>query len=114
MTTTIIIQGPKPDNEKITNVLKDKFILDGKVTLKSEDGLTTVLNVETEDYNTKEFTEEETLKALDCCSKKDKACGICTYRKVKNCTEKMLTDSAVVVHRMCTRASGKSETAEGK
>lgn len=111
--TTIIIQGPSHENEKIANVIKDRFILDGKVVLKSEDGLTTLMNVETEDVNTKEFSEEETLKALDCCAYVQKRCADCPYRKVKNCSEKMMTDSVVVVHRMFRRASAKN-TSEDK
>lgn len=97
----IIIQGTKEEDLKITSMLQNKFpVFNKKTVLKNEDGLTTVTEAFFDKINVDEFSDAETMKALECCSNAVRNCADCPYNKIENCKEKSYLDGVMVVNRM--------------
>lgn len=94
----VIIQGTQEQNTKIIKVIKDKFPgISKKAVVKDDEGTMTIIEI-IEDVKRKgEFTYEELDKALLCCSAAVRNCVDCPLKGVPNCSERVLTDSAVMV-----------------
>lgn len=103
---TILVQGSSEENRKTVEVLKSAFnVVNKKATFTNENGLTSIYDVHSDAKKVGEFTEEEVLKALFCCSHVDCKCEDCPYKKVPECRKQVLIDGAVVVGRMNERVS---------
>lgn len=104
----VIIQGTQEQNTKIIKVIKDKFPgISKKAVVKDDEGTMTIIEI-IEDVKTKdEFTYDELDKALLCCSSAVRNCTDCPLKGVSNCSERVLTDGAVMVSRIvCDACKG--------
>lgn len=100
----VIIQGSNEQNSKLVNVLKDKFPgISKKAVVKDVGGTLTVLEVVEDVKQKDEFTNDEIDKALLCCSSQERNCADCPYRGVKDCSERIRLDGAVMVCRLLNR-----------
>lgn len=98
---TIIIQGTQEENLKTVNVLKKNFsVFNKKAGYKTDDVQTSIVEIYSEDFQIKEYTAQETLKALECCSNAIQDCSSCPYRKVNECKERLKMDGALMVNRL--------------
>lgn len=103
----IIITGTPEENKKTLAALKGQFCsIEKRSDFISRGEQTTIAEVYLDHLGKDTYSEEEILKALDCCAKKDKLCIICPYKKEPKCNEKMMLDAAVLVNRMSNSHKG--------
>ena len=100
----VIITGTPEENKKTLAALKGQFSsIEKKADVFSRGEQTTVAEVYLDHLGKDVYSDEEILKALDCCAKKDKLCVICPYKKEPKCNERMVLDAAVLINRMGNR-----------
>lgn len=103
----IIITGTPEENKKTLAALKGQFCsIEKRSDFISRGEQTTIVEVYLDHLGKGTYSEEEILKALDCCAKKDRLCIICPYKKEPKCNEKMMLDAAVLVNRMSNSHKG--------
>ena len=103
----IIITGTPEENKKTLAALKGQFCsIEKRSDFISRGEQTTIAEVYLDHLGKDTYSEEEILKALDCCAKKDRLCIICPYKKEPKCNEKMMLDAAVLVNRMSNSHKG--------
>ena len=103
----IIITGTPEENKKTLAAIKGQFCsIEKRSDFISRGEQTTIAEVYLDHLGKDTYSEEEILKALDCCAKKDKLCIICPYKKEPKCNEKMMLDAAVLVNRMSNSHKG--------
>lgn len=103
----VIITGTPEENKKTLAALKGQFCsIEKRSDFISRGEQTTIAEVYLDHLGKDTYSEEEILKALDCCAKKDKLCIICPYKKEPKCNEKMMLDAAVLVNRMSNSHKG--------
>ena len=111
---TITIFGTAEENEKIENLLKRQFDrVIKKANAKCSSGEMLVLDAYTTDHcEINGFTDEQILKAMRCCSDKERNCEDCPYSKEKDCITKLQMDGALIVHRMHVKTTMENREAK--
>lgn len=101
--TNLIIQGPKTETEKVVDVLKNTFHTVNKKTsyVTSETGnVTCIVEVHEDEAYVENFSADEIMKALACCSNSIRDCATCPYKKINSCMQRLQIDSAVLITRV--------------
>lgn len=97
----IIIQGEKSEIKKAESAIREHFSITSTVANVKIDGeYMSIVDAYSERLDTDRFTDEEIQKALDCHSSAIRKCSECPYRKEKDCSDRLLMDGTVYVHRL--------------
>lgn len=97
----IFIKGTKEETEKTYNLLRESFSQAIKrAKLNDPDGTLLIVDVYQSPYDGDGFSDEQILKALECCAKNGgPKCKECPYVKEDDCKIKMQEDAAVMLSR---------------
>ena len=106
----IIIEGPKEEVLKAQTALRETFnVVTDKVNVKTDEGQLSVMDVYATAFGKERFSDEEILKALECCSNKERDCLSCPYSKEKDCKKELLMDGAVYMQRLIEKITTKEQ-----
>lgn len=110
----IIIQGEKREIQKAESALKEHFSITSTVANVKIDGeYMSIVDAYSERLETDRFSDEEIQKALDCHSSAVKKCSECPYKKEKDCSDRLLMDGTVYVHRLFVKKCNENENRPG-
>ena len=111
---TITVIGSTEELEKINNVIKtqfDKVIKKAKTDCDAGEML--IVDAYSSEFGQIDgYTHEQTLKAMQCHSNKDRNCKECPYAKEKDCENKVLMDGAMMVQKLLKQNCSKEDENE--
>ena len=97
----LIVQGSSEETKKVVSALRNSFdVVNNRATVLTSEGGMTVIEVFSDQAGKDKYTTEEVMKALYCCSHRERKCPECPYRKEQDCKERLAMDGAITVRRM--------------